>query len=117
MVDRSSGGKDQTFFREKGLRNGAYHRHIQAHEDGKCSGKDDAYQRCRNHSVPFFREEDHEQHYKQADAYGSQIGMEAQCAVACQFGNGCGAFAVGAEEVIDLPQSNDDGNTGGKACG
>ncbi|CDC25854.1 unknown [Clostridium sp. CAG:505] len=42
--------------------------------------------------------------------------MEAQCAVACQFGNGCGAFAVGAEEVIDLPQSNDDGNTGGKAC-
>ena len=109
-------GKEQSFFREKGLGDGANGGHIQTNENGKGSGENDAHQRCRNHSVPFFREEHHKQHHKEANAYGSQIGMKAQCAVACQFGNGGGAFAVGAEEVVNLPQSNDDGNTGGKAC-
>ena len=41
--------------------------------------------------------------------------MEAQIAVRSQFLQSGGALRHGAEEVVDLAQSDDDGDTGGKA--
>lgn len=41
-------------FPGKGSGDGANGGHIQTNENGKGSGENDAHQRCRNHSIPFF---------------------------------------------------------------
>ena len=108
--------KQQTIFGNQCFGDFPNHSNIQLHENGKRSGEDDADKRGRDNGVPFFRKEYHKQNHEQPQTDSGQIGGEAKARIAEQLADGRGSLGMCSEEVVNLPQGDDNGDTGGKAC-
>ena len=72
--------------------------------------KDDADERARHACAPLFRPEDHHQHDEKADEHRLHVRMEAKTAIGRDLFQIRAALRHRAEEVVDLPHRNDDGN-------
>lgn len=64
----------------------------------------------------FFGNEYHKQNHEQPQTDSGQIRGEAKARIAEQLADGRGSLGMCSEEIVNLSQGDDNGDTGGKAC-
>ena len=77
--------------------------------------ENDTDKRTGHARAPFFRPEDHHQHDEKADEHRLHIQVEPKAAVRRELFKVRAALRHRAEEIVDLPHRNDDGNARGEA--
>ena len=100
---------------QKRAGNRAYLGYLQIQSDTGPCGQHDGDQRGGNHAVPLGRKQNHKQRHKQTDNDRNPIGRKALGEIAGQLFHRRAARRGDAEEIIDLPQSDDDRDARGEA--
>ena len=88
---------------------------VQAQHGGEGGGGNDADKRAGDLRAPFLRPDEHDGDDQRADEDSLEVRVEAEAGVGGELFEVGAALRDGAEEVIDLPERDDDGDAGGEA--
>ena len=88
---------------------------VKAQRGGEGGGGNDADKRAGDLRAPFLRPDEHDGDDQRADEDGLEVRVEAEAGVGGELFEVGAALRDGAEEVIDLPERDDDGDAGGEA--
>ena len=88
---------------------------VKVQHGGEGGGGNDADKRAGDLRAPFLRPDEHDGDDQRADEDGLEVRVEAEAGVRGELFEVGAALRDGAEEVIDLPERDDDGDAGGEA--
>ena len=109
---KAQAAKGQAVTEQECFRNIAHHGkliHTGKRRHDRC--KNDTDKRTGHTRAPLFRPEDHYRHHEEADEHRLHIGVEPKTTVGRELFKVRAALRHRAEEIVDLPHGDDNGNT------